>query len=115
MDSSILDDVKKIIGVHSTDDDFDQDIIIDINTVLFALNQMGIGKEGYMVKDVQDTWADFIKPNEVNLFALKTWVGLKVKSIFDPPTSAVLAEALEKSIKEYEWRMYITENYVGEI
>lgn len=116
MDESILDSVKKLLGVARCNNDFDQDIIIHINSVLFILSQMGIVKtEDFEVVDESKSWGDILMSDQFNLFALKSWVGLKVRMLFDPPASSILAEAINSNLKELEWRIYITENYIGEI
>ena len=116
MDGSILVDVKKQIGVAISNHDFDQDILMAINTVLFTLHQMGIVIDNFTVENESKTWTEILlREDQINLHALKTWVALKAKMIFDPPTSSVLAQALRDNIDELTWRIYITENYVGEI
>lgn len=114
----ILDDVKRIVGSDPSYTDFDRDLVIHTNTALFALNQMGIGVPGFEIVTGNEKWSEFLESNDIhqiNLHAVKTWVGLKVRMIFDPPTSSILAEAINQNLKEWEWRIYITENYVGEI
>lgn len=116
MEESILKDVKKQIGIAYSNHDFDPDVLMAINTVLFDLHQMGIVNDTFAVDDERKTWdAILLKEDQINLYALKTWVALKVKMIFDPPTSSVLAQAIRDNIDELTWRIYITENYVGEI
>ena len=116
MDGSILDDVKKQIGIYITNTDFDEALIMAINSVLFNMYQMGIVVPNYSISDSTTTWSSIlVNPENLAMDTLKTWVGLKVKMIFDPPTSSILAEAIRENLKEMEWRLYITENYVGEI
>lgn len=115
MNQSILNDVKKKIGIDWTYTEFDADIIMDTNSVLFIVNQMGIGKDGFFITGTSETWSDFLKGDQINLTALKSYVGLKVKLLFDPPTGSVLKESLENAIKELEWRIYITENYTDKL
>lgn len=116
MDGSILNDVKKLIGIYETNTDFDKDLIIDINSVLFDMWQMGIVVDDYSISDNKKTWSNvLLNPENMAMDPLKTWVALKVKMIFDPPTSSILAEAYRENLKEMEWRIYITENYIGEI
>ena len=116
MDGSILDDVKKQIGIYITNTDFDEALIMAINSVLFSMYQMGIVVPNYSISDSTTTWSSvLVNPENLAMDTLKTWVGLKVKMIFDPPTSSILAEAIRENLKEMEWRLYITENYVGEI
>lgn len=116
MDGSILNDVKKLIGIYETNTDFDKDLIIDINSVLFDMWQMGIVVDDYSISDNKKMWSNILlNPENMAMGPLKTWVALKVKMIFDPPTSSILAEAYRENLKEMEWRIYITENYIGEI
>ena len=116
MNDSILNSVKKLIGISETNTDFDQDLIIHINSVLFILSQMGIIKKAaFEVTDDTKKWSDILVHDQLNLFAIKSWTALKVRMLFDPPTSSILAEAVNANLKELEWRIYITENYVGEI
>lgn len=104
---SILTSVKKIIGISEEDDSFDVDLIMHINTVLMTLNQIGVGpSEGFSISSKQDTWDDFFsgdKPIE----AVKSYVSLKVRLIFDPPTSGSVADAIKSNISELEWRINV--------
>lgn len=116
MDESILDSVKKILGIAKVNTDFDTDILIHLNSVLFILSQMGVcKKDDFEVTDDLKCWSDILTSDQFNLFAVKSWVALKVRMLFDPPTSSILMEALNANLKELEWRIYITENYIGEI
>ena len=117
MNESILTSVKKLVGGMTADyDAFDQDMIIHINTVLGILIQIGIGTPGFFITDATATWQDFLGEEDlVNLPAVKSWVALKVRMIFDPPTTGSVSEAMKEALKELEWRIYITKNYVGEV
>lgn len=115
MNDSILYDIKKLLGIAQEYDAFDQDLIMHINSVLNILVQQGIGKPGFYVTCGNTTWKDFLEDTQVNLYSVKSWVGLKVRMMFDPPLSSLVADAINANLKELEWRMYITENYVGEI
>lgn len=111
---SILVSVKKIIGIDKDYDQFDNDITMHTNTVLFYLEQIGIGKKEFELEDASQTWSEFVFDKQLNVRAIKTYVGLRVKLLFDPPTSSVHLQAINEQIKEAEWRMYITENYTDE-
>ena len=116
MNESILADVKKLIGIAVDNVDFDTDLILAINAVLFDMWQIGIAADKYSIKDYSTTWSDVIaNPEKIVIDPLKIWTALKTRMIFDPPTSNVLAEAIRENLKELEWRIYITENYIGEI
>lgn len=115
MKEKILQSVKKIIGIASNNTDFDIDLLIHINTVMFILKQMGIVKKDDLYIDRNSTWEQILTSDQLNLYAIKSWTALKVRMLFDPPTSSILAEAINTNLKELEWRIYITENYIGEI
>ena len=102
---SILTSVKKIIGISEEDESFDTDLIMHINSVLMILNQLGVGPEdGFSITDKSAVWTDVIGDNKL-IEATKTFVGLKVRLIFDPPTSSAHIESLKEIIKEFEWRL----------
>lgn len=105
MTDSILDSTKKILGVAEDYDVFDLDIITHINLAFSIINQLGVGpEEGFFIEDETAVWSDFlVPPNVLNM--TRTYVYLKVRSLFDPPSTSYLIEATEKQIKEYEWRL----------
>lgn len=104
---SILTSIKKLLGISEDVDNFDTDIIIHINSVLMILNQLGVGPaEGFSISDKTAKWIDFI-PNDSSIEAVKSYVYLKVRLMFDPPTSSAAIESINKLIAEYEWRINV--------
>lgn len=104
---SILTSVKKIIGISEEDESFDTDLIMHINSVLMILNQLGVGPEdGFSITDKSAVWTDVIGDNKF-IEATKTFVGLKVRLIFDPPTSSAVLDSINKTISELEWRINV--------
>lgn len=105
MESSILNSTKKILGISEDYTAFDLDIITHINSVFSHLNQIGVGPaEGFMIEDEGYLWDDFNVPtNQLNL--VKTYVFLKVRMLFDPPSTSFLIEAMNEQIREHEWRL----------
>ena len=102
---SILTSVKKLLGIDEEYTHFDTDIIVGINTVLMGLTQIGVGpSSGFMLTDKTQTWTDFIG-TRIDLEAIKSFVYLKVRLLFDPPTSSFVLEAMERQISEFEWRL----------
>lgn len=105
---SILNSIKKLLGITADVEVFDQDIIIHINSIFANLNQMGIGpKDGYFITNKDNTWDEFCGDDFPFLNNVKSYVYLKTKLLFDPPQSSSLLEAINSQIKELEWRMYI--------
>ena len=102
---SILTSIKKLLGITEEYEHFDTDLIIHINSAFMALTQIGVGpSEGFAIRDADAIWSDFI-PDPVKQQAVKTYVYLKVKLIFDPPLSSGAITAMNEQIKEYEWRL----------
>lgn len=107
MDESILNSVKKVLGIDPDYDAFDTDVIIHINSVFSILNQLGLGpQEGFMIEDDSATWGDFLL-DDMRLNSVKTYVYLKVRIIFDPPTLGYVLTALQEQTKELEWRLNV--------
>lgn len=105
MDSSILTSIKKLLGIAEEDTSFDQDIIMHINTVFAILSQLGVGPaNGFSIEDDSAIWGDYLG-NATNLELVKSYIYMKVRSMFDPPTSSILADAMNKNISELEWRI----------
>lgn len=108
MDSSILTSIKKLLGIAEEDTSFDQDIIMHINTVFAILAQLGVGPtNGFSIEDDGAVWSDYLG-NSTNLELVKSYIYMKVRSMFDPPTSSILADAMNKNISELEWRINTT-------
>lgn len=103
---SVLNSVKKLLGLPEDYTAFDPDLVMHINSVFMILEQMGVGpEEGFGISDASAVWTDFLASCP-GLEAVKSYVALKVRMLFDPPQSSVTKEAIEKNISELEWRMY---------
>jgi hypothetical protein len=109
---SILTSIKKLLGIEEEYTHFDGDIIICINSILAVLTQVGIGpSSGYSIADSTDTWADFLG-GTYNFEAVKSYVHLRVRLLFDPPTSSALLESMNKMVAEFEWRLHVNSDPV---
>lgn len=105
--SSILVSIKKLLNVEETDDSFDTDIGMLINNEFMTLHQLGIGPdEGFSITDADTKWADF-SSDKTLIETVKMYVYMKVRMIFDPPASSVVADAFNSQIRELEWRLNI--------
>lgn len=108
MEQSILVSTKKILGINEDVTDFDLDIVTHINTALATLTQLGVGPaEGFAITDDNDEeWKDFIGEDpRYNL--VKSYVFLRVRQLFDPPTTSYHISAVEKQVQELEWRLNV--------
>jgi len=104
---SILVSIKKLLGLASSNNSFDTDVIIHINTAFMVLNQLGVGpEEGFSINSSEEVWSDFVDDDEY-FDAIKTYIYLKVKMVFDPPQHGPTEDALKESIREYEWRLNV--------
>lgn len=110
-DDSILTSVKKVLGIPSDYDHFDRDILLHLNTVMSILNQLGVGPEkGFIVEDESTLWSDLFDGDiDTNkMMYVKSYVCLRVRLLFDPPTSSGAIDAMERQMRELEWRITVT-------
>ena len=105
---SILTSIKKLLGIAEEYTHFDPDIIMHINTVFMVLNQLGVGPEKcFVIEDDTSTWEDFLGRNNQGIEAVKTYVYLKVRVVFDPPANGTVMKSIESAINEYEFRLNV--------
>lgn len=110
MTSSILNDVKHVLGVQPSVDAFDTDIVMHINSTFSVLTQLGVGPEtGFEIADETQTWDQFVTGPRLNW--VKTFMFLNVKLIFDPPQTGFAIAAIERQIKELEFRLNVVSDY----
>lgn len=104
---SILTSIKKLLGITEDYGHFDHDIIMHINSVFMILTQMGVGpSEGFAIEDETSTWSEFVG-DKTTIESVKSYMYLKVRLMFDPPTSGAVMESYNRMISEYEWRLNI--------
>lgn len=107
MSESILNSVKKVLGIAADYTAFDTDIIMHINSAFSTLCQLGVGPvEGYMIEDNNPTWDNFLL-NDNRLNFVKQYVYLSTRLVFDPPSTASLQTSINEKIKELEWRINV--------
>lgn len=105
MEYSILKSVKKNLGLEPSYIVFDGEIIMHINTAFSTLSQLGLGPDGgYAIEDDASEWEEFIDTT-TELSSVKTYVYLRVRLIFDPPTASYVLKSFEDQLKELEWRL----------
>lgn len=104
---SILLTIKKLIGMDADYNAFDVDIIVAINGSFMILNQLGVGPDTpFMITGADESWEDFSDGmNQIEL--VKNYIYLRTKLLFDPPSTGVLHEAIERQISEFEFRLMV--------
>lgn len=105
MEDSILKSTKKMLGLEEAYTVFDLDITTFINSAFVSLSQLGVSSaSGFAIEDAEQKWSDLaLADNEINM--VKTYIYLKARILFDPPTTSFQIEAIENQIKEHEWRL----------
>lgn len=102
---SILNSVKKMLGITSDYTSFDVDIIAHINSVFFTLSQLGVKEaDGFSISDSNDEWDDFMTESPLRK-AIELYIYTKVRLLFDTPTSSIVVDVINKTIAEQEWRI----------
>lgn len=102
---SILTSIKKLLGITEEYTHFDPDLIMHINSIFFTLNQLGVGPEKpFTIRDSSATWDDF---QSENIEAVRTYIGLRARLYFDPPTNSSLLNAMKEDVRELEFRLNV--------
>lgn len=102
---SILNTTKKAIGPTAQYEYFDPEIIMHINSVFMDLEQIGVGPSHFTIEDDTTLWSDFLPDDDLNLEAVKSYMFLRVKLLFDPPTNSSMVQAMERQVDKWEWRL----------
>lgn len=104
---SILHEVKQILGQEWDDTTYDLDIKTHINSTFFDLQQIGVGpKAGFEISDANAKWDSYLGGNK-NLNAVKSYIYLRVRLLFDPPQNSFLVSSLQQQIDKMEWRLMV--------
>lgn len=108
--SSILNDVKHALGLLAEDTSFDTDVIMHINTAISDLSQLGVGPvQGFRVSSASEEWAQFA--DDPRLSSVQSYIYLKVKLLFDPPTTGFTLAAYERQLEEMQFRINVVVDY----
>jgi hypothetical protein len=107
MIDSILDSVKKVLGLPSDHHEFDEDIIMHINSAFSTLHQLGVGPvQGFEITDNTGLWSTFLG-GSLPQNNIRSYMYLSVRMLFDPPTTGYHVEAMKAKISELEWRINV--------
>lgn len=104
---SVLNSVKKSLGIPAEVTDFDPDVILFTNSAFGTLNQLGLGPaEGFEIEDATAVWDTFTLGNP-KLNGVKEYVYISVRLVFDPPQQGPLLQALQNKLNELTWRLNV--------
>lgn len=104
---SILTSIKQMLGISRDDENFDQELIIHINSAIAVLTQLGVGPvDGFRITGAVDEWAALIGDRK-DIENVKSAVYYRVRMAFDPPQNSFLLDSLKKQSDEAEWRIEV--------
>ena len=105
---SILNSVKQMLGIDREFNAFDTEILIHINSVFSMLEQIfPLAPKGFFISSDATKWNEYISDKTWITF-IKSYMYMKVRTMFDPPSGAVLT-SFNDAIKEMEWRLSIAD------
>lgn len=108
--SSILDDIKHMLGITPEETAFDSDIMNHINAAFATLNQLGVGLTvGYQITGQANQWAEFYTDPRLN--GVRTFVFLATKLYFDPPATGFATQSAERQLQELSYRLNVVADY----
>lgn len=108
--NNILKSVKLALGgslVSYSDEAFDSNLLMHINSVFVILNQLGVGPKEIFEADKNSVWDEFLVESSSKLRIVQSYMYLRIRLIFDPPSSSFVLDAIREQIKEYEFRMNV--------
>src|SRR5512133_3512318 len=107
MTESILDTIKQMLGIPAEDTAFDEEIMVNINSSIMVLEQLGVGPETPIaITDNSTVWSDLVS-DTIEYSAVKTFIYLSVKLVFDPPATSFVLESLSRQKDEFAWRLSV--------
>ena len=108
--NSILNSVKRDLGIKDDYDHFDDELIMDINSVFPIIRQLGVNAPaGFSITDATTNWADYLPDGGDVLEMVKKYVAMKVRLMFDTATlTGTTKDVIERQIQEFEARI----NYI---
>lgn len=104
---SILNDVKKMLGLGADYTPFDAELIIFINTTIMELQQLGVRSDvpgGFHIASDRETWGDYLGP-VMDLDMIQSYIYLSVQTLFDPPSLSSVLTARKELMDKYSWRI----------
>lgn len=112
LEESILLSTKKVLNIPHGVDSFDLDVLMHINTAFSILSELGVFDEAGVEITDETTWEELQEAQELTnpltvamVQMLRSYIFLRVRMLFDPPTTGFLLTSMEKQLQELEWRI----------
>jgi hypothetical protein len=104
---SILDSVKKALGLDSEFTAFDLDITMFINSAFGSLTQLGVGSDtSFIIADDTTLWSQYV--TDLSYLAMvKQFIIMSVRLAFDPPATSFGLDAIKDQITQLSWRLVV--------
>lgn len=106
MNESILTTIRQGLSIDADYGGFDGQIMIAINSAIMSLSQLNIGPPDFKITGTSETWSDLYN-SVTNIEAVKSYILLKTRLEFDPPTTSFLLDSIDRQIKQLEWRLMV--------
>jgi len=110
MDDVIFSQIKKLLGFEDDYAVFDMDILLHINSIMSTIRQNTADTLPLVEITKSTKWSEVLPPL-MDILMVKTFMGLKLRLIFDPPPTSFGITAVQDLAKEYEWRIYAQRDY----
>ena len=107
METSILKTIRASLGILPDFTDFDEELLVAINSALMAVGQLGIGPDaGFSISDDTATWTTLFD-GVANIEGVKSYISIKTRLEFDPPGTSFLLESFNRQLTELAWRIMV--------
>lgn len=111
MSEVILTEIKSMLdGIPEDTTDFDDKILSHINGALMSAKRLGLRGDVPLVATKTTTFNDLFTKSEEMVSAIKNFIYIKVKLVFDPPSNDYGIKALERMLKETVFDILEEEN-----
>ena len=104
MEPSIFRSTRQIVGLTAESGPYDLEILTHINDAFSTLYQIGATTEAVTIEDQTTNWSDLGLSDEYTNM-IKTYIFLKVRSVWDPPNTSFGLNAMKEHIQEREGRL----------
>lgn len=107
MNNSILDSMKQMLGIELSNTAFDSELVMNINSIFFTLTQLGLHRgDSFSISDASVNWSAFLD-SRADLESVKSYMYLRLRLLFDIPSTSFIIEAMKRQIDEFEWRLNV--------